>query len=87
MRGGPHDSGHWFLGREWGAARPRRLQSEPPHDWRMLLASKNKEVARLNGVYNNLLRGAGCDLLEGKGTLVGPHNVMVELPDGRCPWV
>ncbi|KIZ05001.1 glutathione reductase (NADPH), partial [Monoraphidium neglectum] len=47
------------VGFGWTAARP-------PHDWKKLIASKSKEIQRLNGVYVNLLKGAGVDYIEGR---------------------
>jgi pyruvate/2-oxoglutarate dehydrogenase complex dihydrolipoamide dehydrogenase (E3) component len=42
-----------------------------------LIANKSKEITRLNSVYNNLLKNAGVDYLEGKGSLVDAHTVKV----------
>lgn len=47
------------------------------HDWSALIASKDKELARLEGVYKNLLTGAGNTLIEGKGVLADAHTVEV----------
>ncbi len=46
-------------------------------DWGQLMASKNKELDRLNGIYLRILRDNGVDLLEGKARLAGPHTVEV----------
>jgi len=35
-------------------------------DWPTLVANKDREIARLNGVYRKLLAGAGVDLIEGR---------------------
>ena len=40
---------------------------EPKHDWKTLIANKNKELNRLTGVYKNLLQKSGVDLIEGRG--------------------
>lgn len=45
--------------------------------WPTLREHKNAEIERLNGIYRNLLVNAGCDLLEGRGTITGPHSVQV----------
>lgn len=58
------------------------MAQRPPHDWKALIANKSKEITRLNSVYNNLLKNAGVDYLEGKGSLVDAHTVKVSLPDG-----
>lgn len=47
-------------------------------DWGQLIANKNREIERLNGIYRNLLVNSGVTLLEGHGRLTGPHEVEVE---------
>jgi len=42
-----------------------------------LISNKAKEITRLNSVYNNLLKNAGVDYIEGKGSLVDAHTVKV----------
>src|SRR5580658_4569224 len=49
----------------------------PVHDWPSLIAAKNVEIARLEGVYHRLLRDSGVMLIEGRGRLVDPHTVEV----------
>jgi glutathione reductase (NADPH) len=46
-------------------------------DWPTLVRNKDQEIARLNGVYERLLRGAGCEILNGRATLVDPHTVEI----------
>jgi glutathione-disulfide reductase, plant len=46
-------------------------------DWARLIAAKNAELNRLEGVYNRLLRDNGVTLLEGRGKVVGAHAVEV----------
>ncbi len=46
-------------------------------DWPRLVANKNAEISRLNGIYHNLLTSAGVQLLEGRARIVGPHEVEV----------
>ena len=53
----------------------------PAFDWPTLVANKDREIERLNGVYAKLLSGAGVTLLRGRATLVDAHSVEV---DGRC---
>jgi len=50
-----------------------------PHtfDWPTLIANKDREIARLNGIYRGLLEKAGVDLIEERATLEGPHEVRV----------
>lgn len=52
----------------------------PAFDWSTLRANKDREIARLNAVYAQLLAGAGVTLLRGRATLVDAHSVEV---DGR----
>ncbi len=49
----------------------------PVHDWTALIAAKNREIDRLEGVYRKLLADSGVALLEGRGRLVDPHTVEV----------
>ena len=44
-------------------------------DWNTLKANRAQEITRLNGVYANLLRGAGVTLLDGFARLVGDHDI------------
>jgi glutathione reductase (NADPH) len=50
---------------------------EPSFDWRTLIANKDKEIARLNGIYRNLLTNAGVAILESRARIVGPNEVEV----------
>jgi glutathione reductase (NADPH) len=51
---------------------------EPTFDWPTLIAHKNEEISRLNGVYRSLLVNSGVTLLEGHARLVDPHTVEVD---------
>ncbi|MDE0884502.1 MAG: glutathione-disulfide reductase [Myxococcota bacterium] len=46
-------------------------------DWPRLIENKNKEIARLNGVYQKLLDGSGVESIEGRATVKGPHEVAI----------
>lgn len=46
-------------------------------DWSTLIANKNREIQRLNGIYRNLLVNSGVTLLEGHARLLGPHQVEI----------
>jgi glutathione reductase (NADPH) len=50
---------------------------EPAFEWRTLLANKDKEIARLNAVYERLLSAAGVQIMRGRATLIDPHTVEV----------
>ena len=47
------------------------------HDWSKLIAAKDKEIDRLEGIYRTLLKNAGATLIEGQGVVAGPHEVRV----------
>ncbi len=49
----------------------------PTLNWNRLKANRAKEIARLNGVYQQLLQGAGVRLISGHARLVDPHTVQV----------
>ena len=50
---------------------------EPSFDWKVLVANKDREIARLNGVYESLLAGAGVTILRGRASVVDAHTVEV----------
>lgn len=47
-------------------------------DWPTLIANKNREIQRLNGIYRNLLVNSGVTLLEGHARIVDAHTVEVD---------
>lgn len=51
---------------------------EPAFDWSTLIANKNREIERLNGIYRKLLVDSGVKLLEGHARLVGGQHVEVD---------
>lgn len=46
-------------------------------DWATLIANKNREIERLNGIYRNLLINSGVTLLEGHARLTDAHHVQI----------
>ena len=46
--------------------------------WPTLIANKNREIERLNGIYRKLLVGSGVTLLEGHARLLDEHSVEVD---------
>ncbi len=50
---------------------------EPSFDWGELIANKNAELDRLEGIYQRILRENKVDLIEGRGVVTGPHSVEV----------
>jgi glutathione reductase (NADPH) len=50
---------------------------EPSFDWTTLIANKDREIARLNGIYQKLLEDSGVKIIEGRAKLTGRHTVEV----------
>lgn len=50
---------------------------EANFDWATLIANKDREIHRLNGIYRNLLVNSGVTLMEGHAKITGPHEVEV----------
>jgi glutathione reductase (NADPH) len=48
---------------------------EPRFDWPTLLANKDREIARLNAVYERVLAAAGVEILRGRATILDRHEV------------
>ena len=49
----------------------------PQFDWATLIANKNREIERLNGIYRQLLDSSGVTLYEGHARLCDAHTVEV----------
>lgn len=50
---------------------------EANFDWATLIANKDREINRLNGIYRNLLVNSGVTLHEGHAQLVDAHQVEI----------
>ncbi|RMP81506.1 Glutathione reductase [Pseudomonas viridiflava] len=50
---------------------------EAEFDWATLIANKDREINRLNGIYRKLLVDSGVTLLEGHAKLTGPQQVEI----------
>lgn len=50
---------------------------EANFDWATLIANKDREINRLNGIYRSLLVNSGVTLHEAHAKIVGPHEVEV----------
>lgn len=50
---------------------------KPQFDWTTLRDNKKEEIARLNGIYDNLLQSAGADVIDGRGRIIDAHTVAV----------
>jgi glutathione reductase (NADPH) len=59
-------------------ARGYGWSTESAFDWATLRANKDREIARLNGIYESLLERAGVELLKGQARLVAPHTLEVD---------
>ena len=51
--------------------------AEPEFDWQKLLANKDREIDRLNGVYERVLTNAGVSIFRGKALVRGKNEVEV----------
>jgi glutathione reductase (NADPH) len=56
----------------------------PQFHWTRLLAQKNQEIARLQGVYRGLLKGSGVKIIEGQAHLPDAHHVRVGEQQYHC---
>ena len=54
-----------------------RFDQSPVFDWAHLRDQKNREIERLNGIYQNLLQGPGVDVISGRARFVDQHTVEV----------
>ena len=50
---------------------------EANFDWATLIANKDREINRLNGIYRNLLVNSGVTLIEGHAKITGPNEVEI----------
>jgi len=50
---------------------------QPSFDWAQLIANKDQEIDRLEGVYEKLLKGAGVEFYHGHARLLDAHTVEV----------
>jgi glutathione reductase (NADPH) len=49
--------------------------AEPAFDWQKLLANKDREIARLNGVYERILANAGVSIFRDRAVVLDSHSV------------
>ncbi len=50
----------------------------PRFDWSVLKANRAREITRLNGIYQQLLLGAGVNIITGWAQVVDAHTVQVQ---------
>ncbi len=46
-------------------------------DWPTLVANKNQEIARLNGIYRNMLKASGVTVLDDRARFIDSHTLQV----------
>ena len=51
---------------------------ERSFDWSRLIANKNAEIQRLNGIYENLLENSGVEIFNGHARLLDAHTVAID---------
>ncbi len=51
---------------------------EPTFDWPTLIANKDREIARLEGIYRANLERSKVTIFKSRATLAGPHSVTIE---------
>ena len=51
---------------------------EPTFDWPTLIANKDREIARLEGIYRANLERSKVTIFKSRATLAGPHSVTLE---------
>ncbi|RLA53238.1 MAG: glutathione-disulfide reductase [Gammaproteobacteria bacterium] len=56
-------------------------------DWSVLRDNKNTEIARLNGIYDNLLKNAGVTLFNARAVVESPHEVLVDGQKISCRYI
>ncbi len=72
MRYGALFSEHFKAARHYGWN-----VGDPGLDWRQLIDARNREIARLNDIYRNMLDKAGVQVIGGRGRVIGPNSVEV----------
>ncbi len=58
--------------------------SEPIFDWSRLLAQKNREIHRLQGIYEGLLDNSGVQVITGQAQIINEHTVVIGEQCFRC---
>jgi glutathione reductase (NADPH) len=51
---------------------------EASFDWPTLMANKNREIDRLEGIYGSLLAGSGVEVKADRGTIMSPNTVRLQ---------
>ncbi|MGQ0665101.1 MAG: glutathione-disulfide reductase [Pseudomonadota bacterium] len=56
-------------------------------DWPQLIAAKDRELDRLNGIYIEMLKEAGVEIVDGHARLLGPNEVQVGTRRLRAKYI
>ena len=56
-------------------------------DWSKLIANKNSEIGRLNGIYERLLTNSGVEIVEGTAAIEDAHTVVVAGREIRARYI
>jgi glutathione reductase (NADPH) len=67
---------HWDEAKGFGW----EIGERPSVEWPRLIENKNKEITRLNGIYEWLATSSGCKVFKQRATVSGPNTV--KLADG-----
>ena len=51
---------------------------ETSFDWKTLIANKDKEIDRLEGLYRRGLENAGAEIIASRAELTGPNSVLIK---------
>lgn len=51
--------------------------SDAHFDWPTLVANKNQEIARLNGIYRNMLKASGVTVMDARASFIDAHTLQV----------
>ncbi len=57
------------------------LPGKPVFDWPTLIANKDREIARLEGIYKTNLQRSGVTIFTTRSTFAGPHAIRLANPD------
>ncbi|MBU2136114.1 MAG: FAD-dependent oxidoreductase, partial [Alphaproteobacteria bacterium] len=88
-------AGHFKTAQGYGWSFPEA----PRFDWPTFLAEKDKEIARLSGIYVTNLQNAGAELAHAKARLIDAHTIelvgkdktvtadKILIATGGRPWV
>lgn len=49
----------------------------PAFDWQTLIDAKDKEIERLNGIYQTVLEKPGVEIIRGFAAFISPHKVKI----------